>query len=236
MTDPWAAHPQQLRADGTLELPLGGFLIRAADRTILVDAGVGPVHDGTYSGGELLNSLATHGVSPDEVTDVAFTHLHFDHIGWASLDGEPVFRQATYRVHEADWKHFVTGKNANAAAIAKLLPIAAQVEMFTADFEIVPGVSTRHSPGHTPGSTAYIVESDGERLYLLGDIAHSVVQFSERDWEVIWDVDPRAASIVRNSFADEAARTGAAIVASHFPGQRFGHVRTHPTRHFTTEA
>ena len=234
VTDPWAAHPQQLRPDGTLELPLGGFLIRAADRTILVDAGVGPGQNGTYSGGELLNSLEAHGVSADDVTDVVFTHLHFDHIGWASLDGEPVFRHATYRVHEADWKHFVTGYGADPAAVAKLLPIAERFALFTTDFEIVPGVSTRHSPGHTPGSTAYVVESEGERLYLIGDIAHSVVQFAERDWEVIWDVDPRAASVVRNAFADEAAQTGAVIVASHFPELRFGRVRAHPTRHFTT--
>lgn len=70
----------------------------------------------------------------------------------------------------------------------------------------------------------YVVSSRGERALLLGDIAHSVVQLSERDWQVIWDLDPVAASAARNRIADEAADTGDVLVAAHFPGMRFGRV------------
>jgi len=38
-----------------------------------------------------LPSLKSIGVCPEDVTDVVFTHLHFDHIGWATADDGPFF-------------------------------------------------------------------------------------------------------------------------------------------------
>src|SRR5438270_3953924 len=94
----WAPHRRFLDADGMLEFALGGFLVRApGDRLVLVDAGIGdrsgPMMSGAghFSGGELLASLATLSVRPADITDVVFTHLHFDHVGWASREGAIVF-------------------------------------------------------------------------------------------------------------------------------------------------
>ncbi|GAB2699093.1 MBL fold metallo-hydrolase [Kitasatospora kifunensis] len=222
--DPWACHTERREADGSLRLPLGGFCVRTGDRTVLVDAGVGAFDNGKYSGGSLLASLAGHGIGPADVTDVVFTHLHFDHIGWATQDGVPVFPSATYRAHRADWEHFVAGENAHPTMVEKLTPLGSRLELFDADFTVAPGLDARHAPGHTPGSTVYVVSSGTRRAVLLGDVVHSVVQFSERDWEVIWDVDPAAASKVRNRIADEAADTDDLLVAAHFPGMRFGRI------------
>ncbi|MGW1109017.1 MBL fold metallo-hydrolase [Streptomyces sp. NPDC002540] len=222
--DPWACHEHHREADGSLGLPLGGFLVRSGERTVLVDAGVGPFDDGKYRGGRLLDSLAAHGVTPDDVTDVVFTHLHFDHIGWATVDGRPVFPRATYRAHRADWRYFVTGDAARPEAVDKLTPLGDQLELFDSDFTLAPGIDALHLPGHTPGTTVYVVSSGGRRALLLGDVAHSVVQFGERDWQVIWDVDPAAASAVRNRIADESADTDDLLVAAHFPGMRFGRI------------
>ncbi|QRY44845.1 MBL fold metallo-hydrolase [Mycolicibacterium boenickei] len=224
VADAWACHPDEVGSDGTLELPLGGFCITTGDQVVLVDAGVGAYDDGKYVGGGLLDSLHDRGIVPDDVTDVVFTHLHFDHVGWASHRGEIVFPRATFRVHRADWEYFVTGPDATDAAIEKLTPIESQLELFDTDFTVAPGIDAIHTPGHTPGSVMYVVSSRGERALLLGDIAHSVVQFSERDWQVIWDLDPSAASAARNRIADEAADTGDFLVAAHFPGMRFGRV------------
>ncbi|WP_203236741.1 MBL fold metallo-hydrolase [Nocardia panacis] len=160
------------------------------------------------------------------IADVVFTHLHFDHVGWASHRDAPVFPSATYRVHQADWDHFVAGPRRSQAAVDKLTPIVDQLELFDADFTIAPGLDARHAPGHTPGSTIYIASSGGRRALLLGDIVHSVVQFEERDWEVIWDVDHAAASALRNRIADEAANTEDLLAAAHFPNMSFGRILT----------
>src|SRR4051812_33745648 len=100
----WAPHQRFLDAEGRVEFALGGFLVRApGDRLILVDAGIGErtgeIRNGTgyFEGGALLRSLAALGVGPQQITDVVFTHLHFDHIGWATAaDGSMTFANATY--------------------------------------------------------------------------------------------------------------------------------------------
>src|SRR6266404_1999796 len=55
--------------------------------------------------GSLGRSLSRLGISPEEITDVVLSHLHFDHVGWVSKDGLPYFRNATYRCErrEADF-------------------------------------------------------------------------------------------------------------------------------------
>src|SRR5688572_15087375 len=89
-------------------MPTGGFLIRGPDVLALVDVGMGYVERMPEMGGKLLESLSALGHPPDDITDVVFSHLHFDHIGWASKDGAPVFPNATYRCHSKDWDHFIT--------------------------------------------------------------------------------------------------------------------------------
>jgi glyoxylase-like metal-dependent hydrolase (beta-lactamase superfamily II) len=224
--DAWSCHADLLDDHGLLHLDLGGFLVRTAGRTVLVDAGVGTIDSGTYAGGRFLGSLRGHGVAPEDVTDVVFTHLHFDHVGWATRKGEVVFPNATYRVHAADWAHFVESPDAEPGAVRKLSPLESRLDTFTTDGPLAPGISARHTPGHTPGSTVYVVADGDERALLLGDVVHSVVELHERDWEAVFDVDPVAARAVRNEIADEVADSTDLVVGAHFPGLRFGRVVT----------
>ena len=233
--DRWACHPEQLDAHGDLELTLGGFLLRTGDRTVLVDAGVGRIHNDRYAGGGFLDALAALGVAPDEVTDVVFTHLHFDHVGWATSRGEVVFGRATYRVHAADWAHFVDAPDADPGAVRKLAPLRERLETFDAEHTVAPGLDARPTPGHTPGSTSYVVSSRGQRALLIGDVAHSVVELAEPDWQATFDVDPAAAQAMRNRIVDEVTDTDDLVAAAHFPGLAFGRVVTFGARRrFTT--
>lgn len=230
--DPWACHPGVLDEHGHLDFDLGGFLVRSGDRTMLVDTGVGDIqskvlgHGGRYTGGRFLNSLRSHGVEPEDVTDVLLTHLHFDHVGWATQRGNVVFPNATYRVHQADWAHFVDSPDASPGAVRKLTPLLNQLEPFEQDRTLGPAVDALHTPGHTPGSTVYVVSSRGERALMLGDAVHSVVELEERDWQAIFDVDPVAASAARNAIADDVADTEDLLVGAHFPNLLFGRVVT----------
>jgi glyoxylase-like metal-dependent hydrolase (beta-lactamase superfamily II) len=224
--DPWVCHAEHLDADGTLVLSLGGFLVRTGDRTVLVDAGVGTIDNGRYAGGGFLDALRGHGVAPEDVTDVVLTHLHFDHVGWATKKGAIVFPNATYRVHAADWAHFVEAPDAEPGAVRKLSPLAPQLELFSTDGPLAPGLDARHAPGHTPGSTVYVLSDGDERALLLGDVVHSVVELGEPDWEAVFDVDPVAARRMRNAIADEVADTSDLVVGAHFPDLAFGRVVT----------
>ncbi|QZS52765.1 MBL fold metallo-hydrolase [Rhodococcus opacus] len=226
--DPWSTKAEALDEHGVLDFDIGGFLIRTGDRIVVVDTGVGTIddkllgHGGRYTGGKFLDSLRAHGVAPEEVTDVLLTHLHFDHVGWTTQKGKIVFPGATYRAHRLDWEHFVTSPEASPGAVRKLSPITDQLELFDQDTTLAPGVDALHSPGHTPGSTVFVVSGEGRRGYLLGDVVHSTVELEEPDWRAIFDEDPELASQTRNRLADEIAASGDLVAGAHFPGLNFG--------------
>ena len=85
----WA--PYRRRYPGVFDGPAGWrlrdwcFVVRAGDRVVLVDTGVGgagtPGADWIGTPGRLPEELAAAGVGPDEVDLVVLTHLHLDHIG-----------------------------------------------------------------------------------------------------------------------------------------------------------
>lgn len=216
----WAPHRQFLAGDGMLELALGAFLVRGGgDRVVLVDAGIGVFDRGVFTGGALLDSLATLGVAPADVSDVVFTHLHFDHTGWATVDGRPVFPGATYRCDERDWAHFVPSDE---RATAKLAPVEAQLELWDADGPLVPGIDVRRAPGHTPGSTIIVLSSGEERAMLLGDVVHCPVELVDDEWATIGDVDPVLSRRTRTALAAELEGADVPVAAAHFPGLEFG--------------
>jgi len=205
----WAPHSQLLTDDGLLPLELGGFLVRGRGRVAVVDAGVGSI-TGPYAGGAFLDSLAAHGVTPEDVTDVLFTHLHFDHVGWATQKGEVVFPNATYRCDRRDWAHFV---GPDPGATKKLSPVSRP---------LLPGVDVLAAPGHTPGSTVIVLSSGTDRALLLGDVAHCPVQLVDDEWAILGDVDPALARRTRTALAREIEGTGVPVAGVHFPGMRFG--------------
>lgn len=217
VADAWACHEDLLDAAGNLTFTLGGFLVRTGDRVILVDAGVGTIDNDRYHGGGFPDSLRGLGVAPADVTDVVFTHLHFDHVGWATRKGEIVFPNATYRVHRADWAHFVESADADPGAVRKLSPLTERLETFERDTTLAPGLDARHVPGHTPGSTAYVLSGAGVRALLIGDVAHTPVELTDPTWEAVFDLDPVAARAMRASLADAAVDRPDIIAAAHFP-------------------
>jgi glyoxylase-like metal-dependent hydrolase (beta-lactamase superfamily II) len=227
----WAPHRQFLDADGMLPIEMGGFCVRTGERTVLVDVGIGP-HSDPERTGIFMESLAALGVTPAEVTDVALTHLHFDHVGWASDGEQPHFPNAVYRCHQADWDFFVGPEPLDESpgismlggrAASELLPVLTDhVETWSRDETIVPGIDVRGAPGHTPGSTVLTISSGEDRAILLGDVVHCPVELLEDDWEMIGDVDRALAQRTRVALARELGGTDVPMSATHFPGLRFG--------------
>ena len=214
----WSQHRRFLTDDGRLEMALGGFLVRSGSRVVVVDTGVGRIQ-GLFEGGMFLDSLAAHGVAPADVTDVVFTHLHFDHVGWATQQGEVVFPNATYRCDERDWAHFV---GPDPGATKKLTPLESRLATWSASGPLLPGIDTMVAPGHTPGSTIIVLSSGGDRAMLLGDVVHCPVELLDDEWAGLGDVDPALAKRTRNSLARELEGLDLPVAAAHFPGLRFG--------------
>ncbi|MET0895549.1 MAG: MBL fold metallo-hydrolase [Acidimicrobiia bacterium] len=225
----WALHRDLLDEDGMIATLYGGFLIRSGDRNIVVDLGVG-MHTllGT-SGGAFVDSLAALGLQPDDVTDVVFSHLHLDHIGWATDDERrPTFPSATYRCSAADWQHFMVDQRgidpfgAGYTTDEVVDGAAEQFETWDHDGPLLPGIDVRAAPGHTPGSSVFVVSSGVERAMLIGDVVHCPIQLVDDEWGVMYDVDPDLARRTRLALNRELEDSETPVAAAHFPGARFG--------------
>jgi glyoxylase-like metal-dependent hydrolase (beta-lactamase superfamily II) len=217
----WAVHRDLLDADGKLSFSMGGFLVRGAGHTTLVDLGLGPKSFLGIDGGRFLEELGVLGVSPEDVTDVVFTHLHFDHIGWAADEsGKPTFPAATYRCASADWEHFMVDHRGTEAELIE--PVASRFEVWRGSGTLLPGVDVLEAPGHTPGSTVILVSSAAERAMMLGDVVHCPVELVDDEWASMFDVDPDLALRTRVALNRELEGSDVPVAAAHFPGLRFG--------------
>jgi glyoxylase-like metal-dependent hydrolase (beta-lactamase superfamily II) len=112
------------------------LLIEDTGKLILIDTGMGNKQDAKFFGHYYLhgsdtleNSLAQHGFTKDDITDVFLTHLHFDHCGGAIIkEGDkliPAFKNAIYWSNIQHWKWATQPNEREKASFLKdnILPI-----------------------------------------------------------------------------------------------------------------
>src|ERR1051325_7003556 len=72
----WSAHQALIGDDGFIDIPIGAFLVRTGDLTVLVDTGLGTFSNPLFETGELPDRLTKAGADPADVDIVVLTHLH----------------------------------------------------------------------------------------------------------------------------------------------------------------
>ena len=101
-----------------------------------------------------------------------------------------------------------------------------QWQTFTEDRELVPGVRSLDTRGHTPGHRSYLIESQGEKLVILGDLVHNhAVQFARPETSIEFDIDPKQAIVARKNTFALAARERLWVAGMHLPFPGLGHIR-----------
>ena len=147
-----------------------------------------------------------------EIDVVVCSHLHVDHIGWLAVDDAPYFPNATVRYGAADWDRFVAGPDADGRSrrIMEVLAAAGRLEPLEGDMiAVAPGLTARHTPGHTLGHYGLVVSSGKARAVLLGDAVECPLQIEEPDFYAMSDVDPAlAARTARSPLARARGLTG----------------------------
>lgn len=226
--DGWQRHGHALDDEGRFITSIGGFLVETGNRKVVVDLGMGPVTVdfpgfGPFKGGSFLKSLETTGVTPAEVTDVLFTHLHLDHVGWAlDEEGGLRFPNARYAVSPAERDHWWGGDDPSGPSPAFQKALGDRLEPLLPSESPAPGMEVLLTPGHTPGHVCLSVEDGDERLILLGDVLHTSVQLDEPDWSIAFDVDAELARRSREAMLSELAAPGTTGAALHFADAVFG--------------
>lgn len=213
-------------ATGRLILPVQGFLLKAPQATVLVDACIGNHKAGGFEDwagrddGRFLAGLTAAGVTTESIDVVFCTHLHVDHVGWNTRleNGRwvPTFPNARYLFPTADNDHYAA--DPGDAYTESVLPViaAGQAEFVSGAHEIARGITLWPTPGHTPGHSSVLIESGGRRAMITGDAIHSTAQCRHPGWHFRYDTDPPGAEASRRRLLEVAAETGPEVLGSHF--------------------
>ncbi|MEV0263807.1 MBL fold metallo-hydrolase [Streptomyces sp. NPDC050617] len=241
----WHPHRHHMTDAEHLAMGCGALLVERGGTRVLLDAGHGRIsgedtehfQHGFEHVQDLPASLASLGVDPAELETVAFTHLHDDHSGWARPDAvegpHSLFPNARWIVGEGELElrgAASASDDSQGAAPASGERLAGERERTTAvadGTEIAEGVRAWALPGHTPGHTAWILDTgDGRRIVAFGDAMHSPVQVAHPDWAVVLDHDRAEAERSRRRLIGLLAQDGVYGYGVHFADQQLGTVDT----------
>ena len=214
-----------------LETSVNAYLINTGSKLVLIDSGAGALFGPTL--GTLLTNLKLAGYDPSQVDEVYITHFHGDHLGGLQADGKAAFPNAILRADQREAAYWLSQANMDKApedrknffkgAMLSTKPYIAtnKFQPFDGDTDLVPGIRASSAYGHTPGHTTYVVESQGKKLLLVGDLIHvAAVQLDNPSVTIKFDSDEKTAGAARKSAFTRAAREGMMVGAAHisFPG------------------
>ncbi len=203
---------KRLPADAMNRIPMGMrcLLVEHRDELVLIDTGSGnkenqKFHDiygmenaGANARTALEDGVRAAGFTPDDVTLVINTHLHFDHAGGNTfVDAEgriaASFPNARYTVQRGEM-HWATHTNERTSASYfnrnwQSIVDAGKMELMDAPGEVLPGISVIHTPGHTPFHQSVLLTSNGETACFLGDVCPTTHHLP-LPWIMGYDVEP----------------------------------------------
>jgi glyoxylase-like metal-dependent hydrolase (beta-lactamase superfamily II) len=231
--DAWEQHRAHhaLDKNGKFRVSFGIFALISDNFIVLVDTGIGPSVPDMFGGGEgrLMTNLREAGIQPSQVTAVLNTHLHPDHVGWNMTNGEPTFPNARYYFSARDYEHWTSD---SVLANAPHIPTQAQpleglglLELTTDGDDIAPGIKSLATPGHTPGHQSFLIESDGEKGIVTGDVIHSRTQYTDPEWCAGADIDKPTAVATRKAMIERIVSENLTVASSHLVvDSNIGHV------------
>jgi glyoxylase-like metal-dependent hydrolase (beta-lactamase superfamily II) len=216
------------------------LLIEDGNRLILVDNGNGTKQDASFfrhyylHGDDTLEkSLAKHGFSKDDITDVFLTHLHFDHCGGSiERDGDllvPAFKNAIYWSNERHWDWAINPNDREKASFLKenISPIEESGKLHFV--EVVEGIngklgetifseniSVRFVSGHTESMMLPQIKYKEKTIVFMADLLPSA-EHIPIPYVMAYDMFPLTTLAEKKSFLQEAVEGNYILFFEHDP-------------------
>jgi glyoxylase-like metal-dependent hydrolase (beta-lactamase superfamily II) len=209
------------------------LLVQTGGRNIVIDVGHGDKLTDKQKAnirlerpqGLLPDSLARVGLSADDIDLVIDTHLHGDHAGGNTRFGEdgktilPVFPNAEYVVQRREYEDAM---HPNERTRATYFPInyqplyeSGQLRLLDGDTDLAPGVRGVITRGHTPAHMSVLLESGGQHLMFVCDLASYAIHFERLGWMTGYDVEPLETLECKRRWQGWALETNAILVFPH---------------------
>jgi len=192
------------------------LLIEVNDKRILIDTGMGNKQDAKFfshyymHGDETLEtSLAKHGFTKDDITDVLLTHLHFDHCGGSIVRvGDqlvPAFKNATYWSNQQHWKWATQPNDREKASFLKenILPIQETGRL-------------KFAYGHTDAMMLPVINYKGKTIVYMADLLPSAAHLPI-PYVMGYDMFPLTTINEKKAFLQEALENNYILYFEHDP-------------------
>ncbi len=215
-----------------LHLPTQCIHIKIGRTSILVDANVYDISpDNSYAipdyqpPPDLIASLITAGIRPEDLTHVIITHAHFDHYNGTTTERNgvlvPKFSNALYYLGRADWDDpdTQTALKDSGSLQSRTLGVLhdrSVLELVEGDRDLIEGVKIIAAPGESPGHQIVRVQWDDKTLYCVGDLYHHPAEVEHPTWHANW-ADAESILASRNIFTSRALAENAMAIATHVP-------------------
>ena len=96
---------------------------------------------------------------------------------------------------------------------------------YEAGKELVPGLTTVATPGHTPGHMSLILSSGNAKLFIQADVTNVPYLFARNPgWHVMFDMDGAAAEATRRKVYDMLVAEKMLMQGFHYPFPSLAHI------------
>ncbi len=210
---------------------LRSLLIIDGERRILVDNGIGDklsesekAHHSYVSDINLRSSLNKLGFDVEDITDVIFTHLHFDHCGGSTSyknetkELELVFPKANYWVSKAQWNNYLNPniREKDSYFPENMMPVfeSGKLKFIEKDGELFPNVHIRIFNGHTTGLVTVLVKNENKTIVFAADFIPTMANINVK-WISAYDLFPCVALEEKQAFLKEAVKENYTLFFQH---------------------
>lgn len=234
---PWL-YPHFVTPEGALKISVHALLIDAPGKRVIVDTCFGndkphALIDRQPLQTRFLEEMADIGWPRQSVDVVVCTHLHVDHVGWNTMkDADrwvPTFPNARYLIGREEWAFWSAQQDKGSVRVMEqsVRPVldAGLVDLVEVDHRISNEIRLTPTVGHTPGHVSVLIESQGERAIITGDLMHHPCQVTRPEWAPYADSDPDQARRTRRKFVSDHADQPVLIIGTHFAAPTAGRIR-----------
>lgn len=237
---------RRIAADVKNRIPLGMrcLLVEHDDGLVLIDTGLGNKENAKFldiygvenAGADgrtaLEDGLREAGFAAADVTLVINTHLHFDHAGGNTYrnDGGEIlsaFPNARFVVQAGERDYAASANERTSASYFSMnwdsIVSAGRFEFINGPQELLPGISVRMTPGHTPFHQSVVLRSGGETACFLGDVVPTAHHLP-LPWIMGYDVEPLVTLESKRALLADALREAWLLIFEHDAAVGFGRV------------